>query len=498
MNNSVSKNVLVNFLGRGWGALLSIALTPVYIKFLGIEAYGLIGVFITLQSLLSILDMGLGTAANREVAVLSIRQENLPQIRNFVRTLEWIYWCMAIFICILISLLAYPIAHIWIKPQVLQAHEINVAIVLMGVVLAAQWPSSLYGGALMGLQKQTLLNMIGMFFSTIRAIGAVFILWKISSSVISFFIWQALVVLIQTLVTSWYLWHQIEQNTHRPKFEKNLLSQTKKFAVEMSGITLMAAAFTQLDKIVLSRALTLEHFGYYYAASVAASSLYIVISPIFSAIFPKFTQLVSQQDEEKIKVLYDQASQLMALIILPLMMVLVFFSYDLLLLWTHSKITATNGAIVLALLAIGNALNGLMNVPYALQLAIGDAKTVLKLNAVLILISTPAIILLSANWGGIGAASAWVGYTLAFWIVNTMIVHNKFRYLDNRSWILNGFVKPLIISLLLTFAGYTINKIIDSQNRWVNLTVIIFTILTAIFATVISSPQMIRYMKGSK
>ena len=187
MNNSVSKNVLVNFLGRGWGALLSIALTPVYIKFLGIEAYGLIGVFITLQSLLSILDMGLGTAANREMAVLSVRQENLPQIRNFVRTLEWVYWCMAIFICILVSLLAYPIAHIWIKPQVLQAHEINAAIVLMGVVLAAQWPSSLYGGALMGLQKQTLLNMISMFFSTIRAVGAVFILWKISSNIISFF-----------------------------------------------------------------------------------------------------------------------------------------------------------------------------------------------------------------------------------------------------------------------------------------------------------------------
>ena len=69
--------MLVNFLGRGWGALLSIALTPVYIKFLGIEAYGLIGVFITLQSLLSILDMGLGTAANREMAVLSVRQEKI-------------------------------------------------------------------------------------------------------------------------------------------------------------------------------------------------------------------------------------------------------------------------------------------------------------------------------------------------------------------------------------------------------------------------------------
>src|ERR1700693_5376812 len=112
MTSRVSINVLVNFLGRGWGAFLSIAFTPLYIKFLGMEAYGLIGVFITLQALLGILDMGLGTAANREMAVLSAGEGNVPQIRNFVRTLEWIYWGVAICIAIAVAMMAYPIAHI--------------------------------------------------------------------------------------------------------------------------------------------------------------------------------------------------------------------------------------------------------------------------------------------------------------------------------------------------------------------------------------------------
>jgi O-antigen/teichoic acid export membrane protein len=496
MTSRVSKNVLVNFLGRGWGALLSIAFTPLYIKFLGMEAYGLIGVFITLQALLGILDMGLGTAANREMAVLSATKGNLPQIRNFVRTLEWIYWGVAICIAIAVGLSAYPIAHIWIKPQTLQPHEITSAIILMGVVLAVQWPTGLYGGALMGLQQQTSLNVLTALFSTIRSVGAVLVLWKVSSSVTSFFVWNAFVIIIQTLVIAWYLWRQIRQAGHKPLFEKKMLYETRKFAVEMSGITLMAVAFTQLDKVVLSRVLTLQSFGYYYAASVAAGSLYILIGPIFSAIFPKFSQLVSQKEREQIRSLYDQASQLMAVTILPLMMVLVFFSYDLLLIWTHSKLTAESGVVVLGMLAVGNALNGLMNVPYALQLATGDAKPILKINACLIAISTPTVILLANRWGGMGAAIAWVGYTLAFWIINTFIVNRQFPYLDNRSWIWNGLIKPITIAFVVVALGHLIRQLVDSPAQWVNFIIIVLTAMAAVSATVFSSPAVMRYIKG--
>jgi O-antigen/teichoic acid export membrane protein len=478
--------------------LLSIAFTPLYIKFLGMEAYGLIGVFITLQALLGILDMGLGTAANREMAVLSAGEGNVPQIRNFVRTLEWVYWGMAVCIAIVVALSAYPIAHIWIRPQTLQPQEITAAIALMGVVLAVQWPTGLYGGALMGLQQQTSLNVLTALFSTVRSVGAVVILWKVSSSVISFFLWNAFVIVIQTLVIAWYLWRQIQHANHRPKFEKKLLYETRKFAVEMSGITLMAVAFTQLDKVVLSRVLTLQSFGYYYAASVAAGSLYILISPIFSAIFPRFSQLVSQHEREQIRSLYDQASQLMAVTILPIMMVLIFFSYDLLLIWTHNRLTAESGVVVLGLLAIGNTLNGLMNVPYALQLATGDATPVLKINVCLIVISTPAIIFLANKWGGVGAAISWVGYTLAFWVVNTIIVNKQFPYLDNRSWMWNGLIKPVSVAFVVVALGYMWRYRVDSPNQWVNFTIIMLTMAVATFATALSSPAVIRYIKGIK
>ena len=47
---SLKRNVIANYLGQGWKALMELAFIPIYIKYLGIEAYGVIGIFALLQS----------------------------------------------------------------------------------------------------------------------------------------------------------------------------------------------------------------------------------------------------------------------------------------------------------------------------------------------------------------------------------------------------------------------------------------------------------------
>ncbi|MDE2320337.1 MAG: hypothetical protein KGL31_00215 [candidate division NC10 bacterium] len=45
----VKRNIVANTLGKGWSMLMGLVFVPLYIKFLGMEAYGLIGFFATLQ-----------------------------------------------------------------------------------------------------------------------------------------------------------------------------------------------------------------------------------------------------------------------------------------------------------------------------------------------------------------------------------------------------------------------------------------------------------------
>ena len=51
------------------------------------------------------------------------------------------------------------------------------------------------------------------------------------------------------------------------------------------GITLVSLGLTQADKIVLSRLLPLEAFGYYTLAVTVSNALYKLSEPIMDAVF---------------------------------------------------------------------------------------------------------------------------------------------------------------------------------------------------------------------
>ena len=89
-------NLFANFAGSGVAALLQLAFIPFYIKFLGIEAYGLIGFYILLQAVLQVLDLGLGPTMNREMARYSVQPDKAGEARDFTRTLEIGYWILGI------------------------------------------------------------------------------------------------------------------------------------------------------------------------------------------------------------------------------------------------------------------------------------------------------------------------------------------------------------------------------------------------------------------
>ena len=156
----VRRNIVANVAGRGWTALLSLAVVPVYIHFLGIEAFGLIGFFLSLMAMLSLLDLGLGTALNRQFARYSMQSGKAQEMRDLLRTLEIIYWLIGIAIGVAMAALAPVIAAYWLKPQQLPAETVAQALAMMGVAFACQWPRALYSGGLMGLQRQVAFNLL--------------------------------------------------------------------------------------------------------------------------------------------------------------------------------------------------------------------------------------------------------------------------------------------------------------------------------------------------
>ena len=197
----LQRNIVANFSGSVWQALMALIFIPLYIKFMGVESYGIVGISATLLMIFGLLDMGLSNTLNREMARLSVLPDKEQEMRNLVRTLEVIFWSIAVFVGITVVSLSPFLAHQWVKAEQLSPKTIEQALLIMGFVIALQMPIGFYSGGLMGLQRQVLLNVINVGISTLRGAGAVLILWLISPTIQAFFYWQFAILRLITRIS---------------------------------------------------------------------------------------------------------------------------------------------------------------------------------------------------------------------------------------------------------------------------------------------------------
>lgn len=92
----LKRNTIANFIGQGWVALMGLAFIPIYIRYLGVEAWGLVGFMSMLQAWFVLLDMGLTPTLSREMARFQAGAHSAQSIRNLLRSLEVIYGGVAL------------------------------------------------------------------------------------------------------------------------------------------------------------------------------------------------------------------------------------------------------------------------------------------------------------------------------------------------------------------------------------------------------------------
>ncbi len=443
----VRKNIIANLIGSGWVALISIAFIPLYIHFMGVESYGLIGFYLTLQALFAVLDMGLTATISRELARLSALQGKAQEMRSLVRTLEIVYWCVAIVVMVVVTLLAPWIATQWLNASALSEETVHISIILMGMMIGLRMPYGFYSGGLLGLQQQVLLNVIKVVAETLRSGGVVLILWWVSPEITAFFLWQLIISALGAAMMAMALWSSLPASAAKTVYQGAIIRRLWRFAAGMSVISLLSAILIQMDKVILSKMLSLEAFAYYAFASTVAVCLAVIIGPLFSAVYPRFTQLLANNEESVLKGLYHKSCQLMTVLVMPLALVISCFSSELLRLWTQDEVLAGHAAPILSVLIIGTALNGMMTLPFALQLAHGWTRLAIGMNIVAIIVLLPALILAVASYGASGAAVIWLLLNVGYIIFGLTLMHRKIFRGELRYWLIFDFGLPFLTSM---------------------------------------------------
>ena len=450
--SKLRSNIFSNLLGQGWVGLVQLIALPLYIKLLGIEAYGLIAFYVTLQATIQAFDFGMGATLNRELARLGAAPGEARKIHDTVHTIEMSFLGIVAIIGAGLYILAPVLSGEVIKPDGLAMNTVTQAVQLMVVLLPIQWAAGIYQGGLMGLEKQVLVNGLRVTFATVNTGVALLLLYFVSGTLETFFWWQIIASSVYLLTVFLVLHRSLPETPDaRPAFRIDILRELSGFAAGMGAISIAGIVFAYLDRWILITLADLKTFGYYAVAVVVANALYYVITPIFNAMFPRFTVLIAQRQYADLLKLYALGTQFMVGLVIPIAIIVSLFSHEILLLWTRNPALAAEAAPIASILVLGTALNGIMNLPFAIQIASGWIRMALSLVIGLIVVFVPTSIALTMYMGGIGCAMAWFLLNALYFIIGSYVTHRQFRAESVQGWfsrnVLPGVVAAVAVAL---------------------------------------------------
>ncbi len=427
---------------------LTLVITPLTVRIVGMEAYGLVGFIAILQVVLSTFDLGLSTTLTRSVS--ADQSPNHSGSQRLVNSAAMFFWSVAGVIAVAFFAFGDWVAKSWLQSVDLPHTTVTLAVQIIGIYLALRWPVALYAGVISGLQRMEVLNLIKVGSVALRLLGGVAVLlWR--KDLPSLLVWFAVSALVEVIayVT---VTHRLMPGLHRrPSFSWVAVKPVWRFALSMNLIALLAMLLTQLDRIIISKVLSLESLGLYSLAYNTAVSISLIQTATISALLPSLASDFAINERTRLLAHYNKGSQLTAYVITLPSFLLIFFGYDVLSLWI-TPAAAEGAYIATGILALGFLFNAAVANCYAAAVASGHPSLPLHVNLAGAVFYLPSLYWLIIRHGIVGAALAWMALNLFY--LGSLLPLVQIRILGERVWPwLRRNLLPFLLLGLACFGG---------------------------------------------
>lgn len=467
---------------------MGIAFIPLYIDYLGMAAYGLIGVLSILQACLALLDVGIAPTLNREMARYSAGVNSRASICNLFRSFELMAMFIALISGVAVLVSASWLSTNWFKAANLTQSEVEDAILIMGLIVSLRLLEGVYKAAILGLQHHVFYNIANSVLATLRNAGVIAVLAFVSPTIKVFFYWHVFVSIISVFVFAAASYRSIYMPIFLARFSLVEIRRVWRFSGSVMLATLLSILMLQTDKVLLSRLLSLELYGVYAFASSVCAVIYLIASPVAQSFSPRLTELVAKNNSASVAIVYQQASQLLSVIVIPVVLMLFFFGERLVFLWTGNKLLAAESSQLIRFVSLGCGINALMYAPYMLQLANGTTRLAILLNAISVLAFVPAIFFVAPVYGAFGAAVVWFVLNIFYMIFTIELTHHYFLKQERLTWYVNGLLCPVLV--VCVFYLLCFGLVPQNTSRLVELILLAIILFGAGFVAILSTKKM--------
>ena len=461
MRNEIIAGLSANYSARATSSILSLVFIPFYIDLLGIEAFALIGLYTSLTLWFFALDLGLGQSMTREFARYTAGEHAVELIRGLSFSVEVVFTALILVILVMFSLAVQANGHNWIQAQSIDSHSIVISLQFMGLSLALRMQGTLYRRCLTGLQKQVSTNFADLAINIMRYALTLSVLFLYQTSIVAFFLCQAVMSLVELLVYKIMLMHYLPASRNKMRFKIKLLLRIWRYSAGAGTMTLLTIGITQLDKFILISLVNLEQFGYYSIAFTISAALSLLSMPIISVLQPKLIQLYAAGKLMQLGIVYKYGCRVLALVLIPAAVTLSIFSEQLLFLWQQSHTTIVQAASLTSLLMLSQMVWLLSSINQALQLAHGHTRLLVQCQVITIVLFLPALYLCSKYWGTHGAATVLLITNALYMLGLCYFGHTRWLPQLRFTWYSHYLLPTLVASAVVVF----VVKIIFSGNE---------------------------------
>jgi O-antigen/teichoic acid export membrane protein len=401
--SQLARNTVWNLGGAIIPIIATIVSTPILIRSVGTDRFGLIALSWAIVGYLSIFDFGLGRTLTQSIAS-RLETHSVDDISSTFRTCLLMMCGLGIFGGLVGIVLTQAVLIDGINVPENLANEARPALILLSLSLPIVITSAALRGALEAFQQFRNLSILrtglGLYSSlaplailpftnNIAAIVAVLVIGRLANWILH---WMLCIRFMPELRT-------------QGSFDRSLVRPLLKSGGWMTVSYIVSSLLMSLDRFLIATWVSVSAVAFYTTPFDALRSSLVVPTAIAGVMFPAFAALGDSQRDRAANIFRRSAIVTFA-IMLPVSLGAILFANDVLQLWLGNEF-ANKSTTVLQILAIGVLANSLAQVPISLIQGLGRADITAKLQ----LAELPLYLMLAAvlvtQWGIKGAAIAW-------------------------------------------------------------------------------------------
>lgn len=395
-------------------ALMLLA-TPVLLRALGPEEFGLNALAVAILALVGPTSLGLGTATVKFVS--AHRGENrMGEALNVVRTTLALSILTAL--VVLAAALAFAdVAAARLFPAMGDHDRVALALRLAATIVAIGQIDIVFTSALRGAERfdvtarlELCFRLCGIALSVVLAI-----VWK--SAVVM--LWGALALSVIGCGAKAYIASRVLQGpVWRPVFRKGFGGSLLRFAGWSWVQSNAGALFQILDRLIVGSALGAAVLASYTVCTQLGQQVHAVPAAALATLFPLISRKLGAGQIAGVRRIENVSVVVSMVVVVPLCLVLALGREPILALWMGEEFAQENSMLFLwVVVAYGTLALGLA--PYFLLMGRGDIRFLSLLSLASGAVSLIAMLLMVEPYGALGVAWARICYgglfLLAYW-----------------------------------------------------------------------------------